>query len=341
MLVLAALFVSPLFAQDKNAALREAVSDKNIDAIKAAIAAGADVNAQDEDGQVVLMTTQDVDVARALIAAGAKVDIANKYGMNALAAAAATANAPMVKLLIESKANVNYVDASGGIMLENAIAGKDPAIVKMLLDAGAKITPKKKQDIIDEAAMSGSDEIRAMIGKIVGKKIAAKEPPAPPAAPEPKPVDAKTAYNMAQPIAAKWQSDAQLFSLTALGDFGNDGRAAQWMADFYSPSAKKIERVMVMNGEPSASDMPTNELSDLVTVTPSTMLDTDQLNAIANEAGGAAYTSRHVHPSVALIHNPVAGDVWYFNYTDPDTQRIALTVVIDANTGKVSLKDGR
>ena len=41
-----------------------------------------------------------------------------------------------------------------------------------------------------------------------------------------------------------------------------------------------------------------------------------------------------------LIHNPVGGDSWYFNYTDPDTQRVTLTIVINAQSGKVTLKDG-
>ena len=321
--------------------LKEAVESKDVEAVKAAIAAGADVNAQDEYGQSVLMYANDPDVVRALIAAGAKVDLVNKYGMNALAAAAATGNVPVVKALIESKANVNFVDPNGTIMLENAIAGKNVEIIKAMLDAGAKIPPKKKQDIIDEAAMSGSDEVRALIGGVVGKKIAPKAPPAPPAAAAPKPVDAKAAYDMALPIATKGHSDAALFALTVLGDFGSDGKAADWMVDFYSPSAQKLERVMVINGAPSPSEIETNELSDLVTVKPSTILDSKKLNDIADAAGGSAYTSRNAHPSVALIHNPVAGDSWYFNYTDPDTQRIGLTIVINANSGKVTLKDGK
>ena len=323
-------------------ALKEAVEQKNIDAVKAAIAAGADVNAQDEYGQSVLMNAHDPDIARALIAAGAKVDVPNKYGMTPLAADAAIADVPMVKVLIESKANVNYTDANGTIMLENAIAGKNVEIIKMMLAAGAKIPPKKKQDIIDEAAMSESDEVRALIGSVVGKKIAAKAPPAPPPVPTPKPVDAKSAYDMALPLAQKWESDVQLFSLTALGDFGNDGRAAQWIVDFYSPSSQELERVMIVNGEATPSDLgPYKSPDRVVEVKPSTILDSKKLNDIADAAGGAAYTSRNVHPSVALIHNPVAGDSWYFNYTDPDTQRIALTIVINAQSGKVTLTDGK
>ena len=322
-------------------ALKEAIDAKDVAAIKAAIAAGADVNEQDEYGESPLMHTSDPDVARALIAGGAKVDLANKYGMNALASAAATGNVAMVKVLIESKANVNFANPSyDTIMLENAIAGKNVEIIKMMLDAGAKIPPKKKQDIIDEAAMSGSDEVRALIGGVVGKKIAAKAPPGPPAEATPVPVSGKVAYDLAHPIATKWQSDAALFALTALGDF-TDGNAAQWMVDFYSPSEKQMERVMVINGTASDSQMPTNELSDLITVTSTTIFDTKKLNDIADANGGSAYTSRNVHPSVALIHNPVAGDSWYFNYTDPDTQRVALTIVINANSGKVTLRDGK
>lgn len=322
-------------------ALKQAVDAKDVAAIKAAVAAGADVNAPDEYGQTVLFSAMNADVVRALVAAGAKVDKVNQYGMNALAAAAATSNVSVVKALIEAKANVNFVDERGTIMLENAIAGKNVEIIKMLLDAGAKITPKKKQDIIDEAAMSGSDEVRALIGGVVGKKIAPKDPPAPPAAAEPKPINAKAAYEMAKPIAHKWQSDVRLFAITSLTEFDSDGQAAQWMVDFYSPSAKQMDRVMVMNGEPSESQMQSPALSDLVDVKASTILDSKKLNDIADAAGGAAYTSRNVHPAVALIHNPIAGDSWYFNYTDPETQRVTLTIVINAQTGKVTLKDAK
>jgi len=336
---LALLVISLLFVSRD--ALKQAIDAKDVAAVKAAIAAGADVNEQDEYGESPLMHTSDPEIARALIAGGAKVDLANKYGMNALSSATATGNVPMVKLLIESKANVNFVNPSyGTIMLENAIAGKNVEIIKMMLDAGAKIPPKKKQDIIDEAAMSESDDVRALIGSVVGKKIAAKAPPRPPAEAAPVPVSGKAAYDLAHPIATKWRADARLFALTALGDFA-DGNAAQWMVDFYSPSEKRMERVMVVNGAATDSQMDSNELSDLISVTSSTIFDTKKLNDLADANGGSAYTSRNVHPQVALIHNPVAGDSWYFNYTDPDTQRIALTIVINADSGKVTLKDGK
>jgi len=334
-----ALLLIPLLFVSADA-LKDAVDAKDVAAVKAAIAAGANVNEQDEYGEAPLMHTSDPDVARALIVGGAKVDLTNKYGMNALAANAATGNVPMVKVLIESKANVNFVDERGGIMLENAIAGKNVQIIKMMLDAGAKIPPKKKQDIIDEAAMSESDDVRELIGSVVGKKIAAKAPPRPPAEATPVPVSGKVAWDLANPIATKWRADARLFALTALGDF-TDGNASQWMVDFYSPSAKQMERVMVINGTATDSQMDSNELSDLITVMTSTIFDTKKLNDIANANGGSAYTSRNAHPSVALIHNPIAGDSWYFNYSDPDTQRIALTIVINANSGKVTLKDGK
>ena len=76
-----------------------------------------------------------------------------------------------------------------------------------------------------------------------------------------------------------------------------------------------------------------------VRVSPETIFDTPRLNSIANEAGGAAYTSHNAYPSVGLVHNPTGGDLWYFNYSDPDTRRVTLTIVIDANNGKVVLND--
>src|ERR1051326_564925 len=92
---LALLVISLLFVSRD--ALKQAIDAKDVAAVKAAIAAGADVNEQDEYGESPLMHTSDPEIARALIAGGAKVDLANKYGMNALSSATATGNVPMVK----------------------------------------------------------------------------------------------------------------------------------------------------------------------------------------------------------------------------------------------------
>ena len=69
---------------DINKALFEAIDEGNVEAVKSAIAAGADVNAKDEDGCTPLHGCRDADIAKALINAGADVNAINKCGNSPL-----------------------------------------------------------------------------------------------------------------------------------------------------------------------------------------------------------------------------------------------------------------
>lgn len=344
--------------------LWEAIENDDLAMVKALITAGADVNdpgkaaqKEYEYGQTLVTQTVDRDNAEllaALIAAGADVNKVSAYGMTALMNAAMQGKAEHVTLLIAAKANVNAVDSNGTPTVFSAVKGGNVEVLRMMIAAGANVSPSKKL-LLENAE---SSEMKAMLTSAAAKEPAgtrnAPKPKAPPApeiaaAPKPvtlalgkKPVTAKQVYDAILPIARKWQADAELTDLGTLsnGLLDASGGSAHWNAKFYSPSAQKVNLMSVDEGSLVASDHPSNQLR-IVTVTETTILDTARLNEIAENAGANAYTSRGMRPTATMIHNPVTGDVWYFNYSDPSTEKNVLTIVIDANSGKVRLKDAK
>lgn len=334
--------------------LYNAIENDDVEMVKALIAAGADPNdpgkaarAEFESGQTLLMLAVDEgdpELVSALLAAGAKPDAANMYASNALMGAAMQGKADIAKVLIDGKANVNAVDSAGTPILYMAVMGKNPEVVQMLLDAGAKLGTKKKL-ITDAAAESGNDQIRAIIGKAAGTTVAAK---APPARPTPKPnsakktIGAKELYDKIVVSARKWQSDAELNEMGTLGEAGLDptGKSFSWNVDFYSRSASKLKKYMWDDGKLTEFETPTNQLP-VVNVRESTIFDSKRLLDIAEENGGATMTARNIRPSVGLVNNPIHGALWYFNYSDPETRKNVMTIVIAAGDGRVVLKDAK
>jgi hypothetical protein len=151
-------------------------------------------------------------------------------------------------------------------------------------------------------------------------------------------VQARQVYDALLPIAREWQEDAELVDLgTAGAGLDAGGASTSWSVKFYSRSAQKVNQMSVSAGVLTATPVPSNEMR-IVRITDGTILDTARLNQIAEAAGASALTSQGVRPQVGLIHNPSAGDAWYFNYSDPATRRNVLTIVIDANAGRVVLK---
>ncbi|MBN1132451.1 MAG: ankyrin repeat domain-containing protein [Bacteroidales bacterium] len=112
-----------LFSQDE---LLSKVKYNDIDAVKALIAAGSDINQQDESyGYTALMWACEfdyVDMAKLLIAEGADINITAKDGSTALVRAAG--NAPgAVGLLLEKGADVKVVPDDGIGVMNQAVFG--------------------------------------------------------------------------------------------------------------------------------------------------------------------------------------------------------------------------
>ena len=85
-----------------------ALGPGRLDALRAFLAAGADINATLRDGRTPLMFAADngnVDVVRELVAAGANVDAATVSGETALMGAARFGRIDVVRLLLEAGAD--------------------------------------------------------------------------------------------------------------------------------------------------------------------------------------------------------------------------------------------
>lgn len=155
--------------------LYNAIEKGDLKKVKELLAAGADpndpgkhVNKMFESGDPLTLRAIDQESPEflaALLAAGAKPDVKNMYGMNALMMAAYYGKTEMVQLLIKAKWDVNASDSAGTPVLWDAVKSKNIEVVKLLLDAGAKASAKKKQLVLDTAKESGNEELEALVTK--------------------------------------------------------------------------------------------------------------------------------------------------------------------------------
>ena len=158
------------------------------------------------------------------------------------------------------------------------------------------------------------------------------------------PVDARTAYNMAAALAAKWQPDAKPCNFTTLatGPVDGEGRSAQWSIHFSSKKAGKLMMVTVSSGQASTFVVP-GPGARVIAISPKTNLDSKQLLARADAAGGAAHRKKGALVTIGLVESPVAGvgPLWHISYSakGPDGMpgRELFHVAIEGNTGKLSV----
>ena len=110
--------------------------------LKAAIAAGANVNAKDSDGVTALMRAASAgrgDSVSTLIAAGADVHAKTSGGVNALMMASLGGYAEAAGLLLAAKVDSNAKDNQGRTALMAAASSREQAVVDALLAAGADV----------------------------------------------------------------------------------------------------------------------------------------------------------------------------------------------------------
>ncbi len=170
------LATMPIHAQLSRDDLVKICVAGTVDELVAAIATGADVNSVDDYGNTLLMivaldrTGSAADKAKLLLQA--KVDPVKKNldGRTALHAASDEANLDLVKTLIDTGADVNAVTNIGLTPLNLACfkhhqweQGKQEAVVRALLKAGADVTISGSYSLDAAAASAGPETVRLLL----------------------------------------------------------------------------------------------------------------------------------------------------------------------------------
>jgi ankyrin repeat protein len=132
----------------KDQALQRAVAAGTPDGVKAALAAGANVNANDSTGRPMLglaARNGDAAVAAALLDAGARPDAPDPIGFTPLIEAARDGKLEVAQLLLARGANARQRSAANGLeltALHLAAAGGQRSLVELLVARGADINAR-------------------------------------------------------------------------------------------------------------------------------------------------------------------------------------------------------
>ena len=132
----------PMRGASGDPAVVEAARQKNTDALKTLIKAGANVNAPQGDGATALhwaVHWDDLAMAELLLGAGANVKAANDLGATPLWLACVNGSAPMVDRLLKAGANPNAGLKTGETPLMTAARSGKSEAVKLLVAHGADV----------------------------------------------------------------------------------------------------------------------------------------------------------------------------------------------------------
>ena len=120
--------------------IHKAADDGNIEAIKQHIAAGTDVNSNDE--WTPLHAAANKETAELLIAKGADINAKDNLGGTPLFWAALEGNEEVAELLIRQGADVNAAGPKGWTALHWAVAMAQKKSVELLIGEGADVNAK-------------------------------------------------------------------------------------------------------------------------------------------------------------------------------------------------------
>jgi uncharacterized protein len=124
-----------------HAATRDSYAGR-IDAVMTLLANGADPNRTDEAGNTPLhfaALTRDAGIAQSLLDAGARLDAINREEMTPLALACEGSNWVVVEFLVKRGARSDVDGATPALLFAAAVDGDDPRGVKLLLKAKARV----------------------------------------------------------------------------------------------------------------------------------------------------------------------------------------------------------
>jgi ankyrin repeat protein len=147
------------------------VKSGEVQALKAALATSADVNATEADGSTALHWAahrNDVQAVDLLIRAGAHVNVRNRYGVTPIALAAENGAAAVIGRLLKAGASANDTLADGETILMTASRAGDVAAVDLLLAAGADVNAaerwRKQTALMWAAADNNAATMRRLLG---------------------------------------------------------------------------------------------------------------------------------------------------------------------------------
>jgi ankyrin repeat protein len=168
--VLAAVVLVTVAGAAGDGPLTLAVKTGNLQAVRALIKSGADVNARSGDGSTPLLWAAQkasVDIARALAAAGAAVDVANDFGITPLLHASRIGDAAMVELLLRSGADPARSHPEGETpLMAAARAGSVPA-VRLLLTRGVDVNAAEAFQKTTALMWSAAEGHRDVVGLLL------------------------------------------------------------------------------------------------------------------------------------------------------------------------------
>jgi ankyrin repeat protein len=140
----------------RDSELHEAAEQGDLSRVNALIAAKANPNAKDSDGNTALMLASDkghTDVVRALLAAKADVNAKNGGESTALIRASINGHTAVVQALLAAKADVNAKGSTGDTALTWASSFGHTEVVQALIAAKADVNAK---DMQGETALMGA-----------------------------------------------------------------------------------------------------------------------------------------------------------------------------------------
>ena len=139
-------------------ALWLAAKNGRVDAVKALVSAGANLNTADNKGDAPLSVAANKAIALILIEGGANLNAANKRGETALWLAAKNGHKDLVEALVQAGADVNKFDKNHDAPLSVASIA---SIATMLIERGANLNAanKRGQSALWLAAKNGREDV--------------------------------------------------------------------------------------------------------------------------------------------------------------------------------------
>eukprot|EP00039_Didymoeca_costata_P014863 m.245744 g.245744 ORF g.245744 m.245744 type:complete len:854 (-) comp16109_c3_seq10:48-2609(-) len=165
----------------KATALYNAAQNGCLDCVKTLLARGANVNVRLTHGNTPLMAAAErghVEVAKHLLSMKATINFRDIHGRNAAILAIMGKHLNLFRMLISAGGRVNVKLKDGSTVLHGAVKDGSSAIVGALLEAGADMYAKDKNEVspLEMAQQKRDFELLKLFGKYEGKHDKNKAP---------------------------------------------------------------------------------------------------------------------------------------------------------------------